>query len=189
MIVLWTLPFSPIKYALRLCLDSAYMREMNLYHSFCWSSLILCTYNEHVHEELSCQTFFFFGKVTAYQTYILDSSFLYWPILCRRYLISIAYFSFHLLQNDWHFSVTFSKRLKSLLLNFLSSTYFFKWASSCENSTYNICEHLRLRQACTSVQSHARAFAVHSYNIMKWRKLQTKSHISGPIVALLFMHV
>ena len=53
-------------------------------------------YSEHVHEEVSCQKYFWQNDclsnyATLYCLCILNSSFLYWPLLCGGYLISIAY--------------------------------------------------------------------------------------------------
>ena len=59
-------------------------------------------YNEHVHENVSCQNKYFWQSncllnlAILYSLCILDSSFLYWPLLCGGYLISIAYHSLYM---------------------------------------------------------------------------------------------
>ena len=84
---------------LRLCIH-----EESLYQSFYWSSLIPYTYNTDIMSMClkKCHAKKYFWQsdclsnlAILYALCILDSSFLYWSLLCRGYLTSIAYFSFH----------------------------------------------------------------------------------------------
>ena len=107
MIALWTWPFFPVSYYIRVMLEIVHTWGSQLVPELflkLFDTLhIQYRYNKHVQEEVSCQKKYiwqssYLSNLAILDSLcILDSSFLYWPLLCGVYLISIAYCPFFVL--------------------------------------------------------------------------------------------